>query len=145
MRPSGVVRYRPMVVFSKMLRNRSSLSCKACTACTRSVMSRILHWITFRPSTRYTLLTNSTSNRRPPAVSNGRLSYRIYSLSCNFRNFALFAAISLKNPSSQIFSPRNCSSEKPSISSKYGFTSSITPVLASRIRMPSRAASNNLR
>src|ERR1035437_8445699 len=53
--------------------------------------------------------------------------------------------MSLKHPSSQMLLWRNASCGKPSISIKNGLTSTIIPVSASRIKIPSFAASKSRR
>ena len=118
---------------------------RSSSASLRPVLSRILHWMTLVLLTSYTLLTNSTAIFRPSAVSSGRSSYRIYSFCCNSSKLSLLAMMSLNSPISQIFFPRNCSCENPNRFIKNGFASTICPVSASRISMPSCAASKRRR
>jgi hypothetical protein len=57
----------------------------------------------------------------------------------------MFSKMSLKIPISQIFASKNSSLEYPSNSIRNGFTSSICPLSASRISIPSFADSKRRR
>ncbi len=58
-------------------RRRFWLCRTASSARFRSVMSRMLHWITWASPASYVLLTNSTWIWRPSLVARGRSSYRM--------------------------------------------------------------------